>query len=157
MPHKKIVRTALFENEIDFRLIAIHSVAEDYFLAYKINQQLNTLLYNVTEYATSSTNPIFFSRFIWDNESEDCPWELISNQWSTNDSKTVSSPTLFGVETKQRKQLIDELPQVDYLLKLSLYAEDQSLLSKLNKMNEVQFVYEITDNKIKLNPNLIFE
>ena len=83
MLQKRFFLEPEFEDEAVFDLLAIHSPAEDFFLAYKLNEVLNSLLIKVIEEkdndATHSTTS--FNRFVWEQNSGDFVLELIANHF----------------------------------------------------------------------------
>ena len=69
-------------DEIDYDLIAIHSVLEDYRLAYLINQKLPILLNKSKEEVEIHTKEgdAFFSKFTFSDFQKDVQWTLIPNK-----------------------------------------------------------------------------
>lgn len=157
MAHKNFLLTEPDQEVSDFALIAIHSVSEPYLLAFKINRYLNRKLQNVTEFFSDTYDQPFYSRFVETSNYEHNRWELIANQWNNQVEDTPSQNTLFSLHLSQRNLLIKGLNQVDYFLKIPHEEVMHSTINQLYTLNEIHYVYEINDMKIKLNPNLIFE
>ncbi|MGB1971356.1 MAG: IPExxxVDY family protein [Flavobacteriaceae bacterium] len=142
--------------DMGFELLAIHSPSESFFLAYKLNSVLNALFVNATEKKHFNSDEPCFCRFLWQPTSGQESWELIANHyWFKEQNK--HNTTLFAVAVEKKQSLLPALSRVDYFLKLPENTLTAQNLSKIQTLNEIDYVYEITEPKIKLNPNLIFE
>src|SRR5206468_12878430 len=90
----------------DYDLIAIHSPLEDYRLAYFLNQRLPILLNkskNSIE-VTTKDGETFFSKFIFDDETNDMQWSLVQNKneiiiTNANTGQDLFLDTHFKMET----------------------------------------------------------
>ena len=140
----------------DIGLIAIHSSVEAYLLAYKFNQHLSTQFVNLTEKDSGVHSQPLFTRFVWEPTEGEDPWELIANQYVMAEN-TQDDSLLFSIELEKKNYLIDELSEVDFLLKLPSKELVPQKLTAIQKLTQVQFAYAIDKPTIKLNPNLIFE
>ena len=156
MPQKRFFLDNETEDDVVFDLLAIHSPAEDFFLAFKLNEVLNSLLIKVIEHSDSSNNTGYFNRFVWEQNSGDFSWELIANHFFQNEKKEQLSQ-LFPIEIEKKITLIDRLPKVDYFLKVPENSLTTARLSAIQAINEVEMAYKINEPKVKLNPNLIFD
>jgi len=144
------------EDNVVFDLVAIHSPVEDFFLAFKLNEVLNSLLFKVIEERDAKDSTPFFSRFVWEQHSTDFVWELIANHFFYQE-KEEQLFQLFPATIEKKSTLIKDLPKVDYFLKTPENSLTASCLSTIQTINEVEMAYKITDPKVKLNPNLIFD
>ena len=84
-------------DEIDYDLIAIHSLLEDYRLAYFINQKLPILLNKSKEEIEICTKDgdAFFSKFTFSDFLNDVQWTLISNKNEIVVKKKSTGQNLF--------------------------------------------------------------
>ncbi|CAM3941891.1 MULTISPECIES: IPExxxVDY family protein [Flavobacterium] len=151
-------------DEIDYYLIAIHTLLDDYRLAYFINQKLpinlskstNDVQINIKE------GEINFSRFFYNDEESAFSWNLIQNkneviQYSNDNTQNLFSNLTMEVATKA--YLLPEFKKVDYFLKIENNEEDLDLLNVqllLNTIDNVSTVYVVDTNQIKSKNNLIF-
>ena len=151
-------------DEIDYYLIAIHTLLDDYRLAYFINQKLpinlskstNDVQINIKE------GEINFSRFFYNDEESAFSWNLIQNkneviQYSNDNTQNLFSNLTMEVATKA--YLLPEFKKVDYFLKIENNEEDLDLLNVqllLNTIDNVSTVYVVDTNQIKSKINLIF-
>lgn len=141
-----------FEEEESMDLYGLHSPIESYLLAFKLNHNLGSHFKNVTDY---SQQP-FFDRYVWSSTEEGPAWELISNHYILV-KKEEHTSALFTLETEERKTLINTLSEVNYFLKVPQESLDKDYLDRIQKMGEVQLIFSIRDQRIKQNPNLIFD
>ncbi len=156
MPQKRFFLEIETEDDVVFDLLAIHSPAEDFFLAYKLNEVLNSLLIKVIEHSDSSNDSPYFNRFVWEQNSGEDSWELIANHFFQHEQKEQFAQ-LFPTEVAKKITLIDDLPRVDYFLKAPENSLTTTRLSAIQAINEVGMAYKITEPNVKLNPNLIFD
>jgi len=84
-------------DEIDYDLIAIHSVLEDYRLAYFINQKLPIILSRSKDEigVTVKEGEAFFLKYIYNDFKNDIVWSLISNKNEIVIKKNSSGQNLF--------------------------------------------------------------
>ena len=84
-------------DEIDYDLIAIHSVLEGYRLAYFINQKLPIILSKCKEdiSVTVKEGEAFFSKFAFDDLKNGLIWNLIPNKNEIIVKKTSAGKISF--------------------------------------------------------------
>lgn len=160
-----VLRLQLDEfDAIDYDLIAIHSVVEDYRMAFLINQQLPILLYKNPRPIDVSVKEgeVAFSCFVYDDEQDETNWMLIPNKNEIVVRKKSTGQNLFldtQVEIATLVHLLPEFKKVDYFLKLerkgSTKTVDEVLTALLN-INQVSTAYVVDPKKIKSKNNLIF-
>ena len=97
------------EDNVVFDLVAIHSPVEDFFLAFKLNEVLNSLLFKVIEERDAKDSTPFFSRFVWEQHSTDFVWELIANHFFYQEKEEqtyeqiVDEKEIFKKKFKKKK------------------------------------------------------
>lgn len=148
-------------DQIDYNLIAIHTVQEDYKLAYKINQKLGISLFkNDKEIQVDiENNTALFSRFTYDDQENRMIWDLIQNKNKIELPVLKKTIDLFENKSFYRKiSLVSELKNVDFLLKIEFDSQIKikNILNKLNKIDSISTVYEVNVHEIKSKNNLIF-
>lgn len=154
----------LFVDDFDdasYLLFAIHSMIEDYRLAYLLNQVLDIRLRRCSHDVDFEYLKASFPIYEWENEQHDLKWTLVGNICKKEEDSIFSSGTLFDSSLKNIKtyQLIPEMEQVDYFLKIE--NDDQSLsqriiLEKINSIPQIAAVYEVDVHELKSRENLIF-
>ncbi len=151
-------------DEVDYELIAIHSVLEDFRLAYFINQKLPVILSKNKEGMAVKTKDgeAVFSIFSYTDESSDTKWSLVQNKNEIIVKKKSTGQNLFlnnDVEIEYPVFLLQELRRVDYFLKIENNSgafETETLLRILNTIDRITAVYAVIPEKIKSKNNLIF-
>ena len=151
-------------DEIDYELIAIHSVMEDYRLAYFINQKLPIVLSKNKEEigVTVKEGEALFLKFSFNDLKNDIIWSLIPNKNEIVTKKKSVGQNLFlntAVEIATKVYLIPELKKVDYFLKIKnnkdTFDIDQ-IIKQINTIERIASVYTVIPEKIKSKNNLIF-
>ena len=126
--------------DYDFLLIAISCFEKDYRMCWLINKQFNIDLARTedieVEYKDAkSVHSVFSGEF----EDEHCHMTLIKNR----DSEGV---------------LLQELAQIDYLLKIEDYpGEPQELTQILREISQVKAVYQIQPENLRHKEHLIID
>ena len=148
-------------DQIDYNLIAIHTVQEDYKLAYKINQKLGISLFkNDKEIQVDiENNTALFSRFTFDDQENRMIWDLIQNKNKIELPVLKKTIDLFENKSFYRKiSLVSELKNVDFLLKIEFDSQIKikNIINKLNKIDSISTVYEVNVQEMKSKNNLIF-
>ncbi len=150
-------------DEIDYQLIAIHSLLEDYRLAYYINQNLpiNLKKNNGNIHISNKDGETQFTRFIFEDD-KDIAWNLVQNQ---NDAFVASGNKNQGLFANSSNAfsakiyLIPEFKKVNYFLKIE---NDEGaidvleIIKSIKKIDRVSTVYAVAVEKIKSKNNLIF-
>jgi hypothetical protein len=148
---------------IDFELIAIHSSLEDYRLAYFINRDLGLMLEKSPENIgiTIPEGETSFSRFIYDDPSNDCKWSLIQNKNRVVSNKTditsLFEDNRYSVTTNVF--MLPEFKKVDYILKIENTPCEFTIDSLVDNLLSIKYVataYTIDHTKLKSKNNLIF-
>lgn len=151
-------------DEIDYDLIAIHTVLEEYRLAYFINQKLPILLSkNKDEIGvTIKEGEAFFSKYTYDDSMNTILWNLVPNKNEIITRKKSTGQNLFlntAVEIATKVYLLPELKKVDYFLKIENNKGTfnvEEIIKKINTIERIAAVYAVIPEKIKSKNNLIF-
>ena len=151
-------------DEIDYDLIAIHSVLEDYRLAFFLNQKLPILLNKSKEEIEIHTidGDVFFSKFTFSDFLNDVQWNLIPNKNEIIVKKKSTGQNLFlntQVEIATKIYLLSELKKVDYFLKIENNhgnLDISQVLKSIQSIDRIAAVYAVDPEKIKSKNNLIF-
>jgi len=151
-------------DEIDYRLIAIHTSLEDYRLAYYINQNLPIILKksDCNVHISNKDGETQFTRFVFEDEKAGISWDLIQNQNEMLLSPQRVNEGLFAEsynDFSAKVYLIPEFKKVDYFLKIENAAESIDILkiiNKIKKVDRISTVYTVDVENIKSKNNLIF-
>ena len=141
--------------ENDYTLIAIHSNAETYKLAFEINLKLKTNLEKFPFDITFEGNNSIFELYKHVSETYNTILYLISNK-SYEKAKADSSSLFDNLSVS--KYLVPELKKAEYLIKIEGGGfKIDSLIKKLNKIDLIVSCYSAKINNSKSKYNLIFE
>ena len=143
------------ELENNYNLIAVHSNAEPYKLAFQINKKLKTKLIKSPFDVTFGGDNSIFELYKHVSETYNTILYLISNK--SYEKAKVDSPSLFN-NLSVSKYLIPELKKVEYLIKIEGGGfKIESLIKKLNEIDLIVSCYSAKINNNKSKYNLIFE
>ncbi len=143
------------ELENDYNLIAVHSNAEPYKLAFEINLKLKTKLTKSLFDITFKGNRSVFELYKHVSETYNTKLFLISNK-SSDESKAVT-PSLFE-NFSISNHLVPELKKAQFLIKIEGGGfKIESLIKKLNQIDLIVSCYSAKINNNKSKYNLIFE
>jgi len=149
---------------VDYSLIAIHSSLEDHRLAYFINRDLSILLEKSPNDigVTIREGESCFSRFTFEDESNDSIWNLIQNKNRVISAQANTGSSLFddtGMSVSTSVFLMPDLKKVDYILKIENMGPSfsaEAAVEKLLKIPQVATAYVVDHTKLKSKNNLIF-
>ena len=144
--------------EETFSLIGIHTVVEDYKLAYLLNKNLQTHFSKTAEELKfeNEKNEACFSLYHYEETNCEYDWYLISNSVRTENSNNTSELLLSSEITTY---LIPEKKKVDYFIKISgdtNYTHVAKVIEKIKKIDQVVTAYRIDKNSLKSKDFLTF-
>jgi hypothetical protein len=124
-------------NLFDFKVVGISCHLKDYKLCWLLNKtlHLNLVKKNADIEFVSKQGASHHSVFVYKNEDEFTCVSLIKN--------------------RSEGLLINELPGVDYFLKLEGQINDEKLIKKLESMEEILAVFSVDVNTLKSKENFI--
>ena len=151
-------------EENNYTLIAMHSVLEDYRLAFFLNKELPIILTKSPEKfsITNKKGNAVFQKFVYIDVYNGFTWTLIQNKIEiTNTEKSTANSLFFNeeIETETKIFLLPEFKKVDYFLKIDHPENNfdvQETLEKINKIYNLSTVYVVENEHIKSKNNLIF-
>ena len=145
-------------DDLSFTLIAIHSILEDYRLAYFLNRELNLGLERLRE-NIKKDNQASFSHFEWYDVSIDTYWNLINNKGYKVVQPKSSQGMLAFNESNIKVSLLETHKQADFLLKIDneeVYNHTEDVLQKIKNIPQVITCYEINTDQLKHKDQLNF-
>ena len=143
------------ELENDYTLIAIHSNAEAYKLAFEINLKLKTKLEKPIYDITFEGNNSVFELYKHVSETYNTKLYLISNKCS-NETKGRAFSLFESLSVS--KYLIPEIKKAEFLIKIEGGGfKIENLIKKLNEIDSIISCYSTKINNNKSKYNLIFE
>jgi hypothetical protein len=150
-------------EEVDYQLIAIHTVLENYRIAFFINQLLPILLSRNTKDILIETGNQFatFSHFEFNDGKKGIFWSLIENK---KELPVAQSTVLSNLFTEKESftntfYLLPEFKKAAYLLKIEgekKQINTDIIIQQLKTIDQVTTVYSVEKSQIKSKNNLIF-
>ncbi|MDP6922109.1 MAG: IPExxxVDY family protein [Lutibacter sp.] len=146
-----------FELEDDFTLIGIHSVLEDYRLAYLLNQNFGAKFRRFKDSLDFVNSTAVFPLFEFRDSTTEQDFYLINNK-HTSLVEGEENNGLLGNQYTRLSYLVPEKKGVDFFLKIKGAKPAFSLktVHKLNKINQVITAYLIDTDNLKSKNHLIF-
>lgn len=152
------VHTIDFDIDHDYTLIGIHSMLEDYHLAFYLNDRLQLRLTRFKDDLDFKGGNCRFPLYTFEDRENFTNWSLVSNKYFSIDEVSESNRNLFGEETRI-SYLIPEKKQVDYFVKVDGLEDEQKInetLQKINRIHKVITSYTIDALELRSRDNLIF-
>ena len=150
-------------DEPDFSIIAIHTVLEDYRLAFFLNKFLKLSLTRGRDINLKTKNgSIIFRSFVFENGFDDSKWTLIQNKNELTITEHNNQNDLFFNEKKENEIkifLLPEFKQVDYFLKIEhpdCTFDPTEIIKNTAEIYNLSTAYQIENDNIKSKNNLIF-
>jgi hypothetical protein len=146
----------------DFTLIAIHGVIESYYLAYLLNKHLNLRRSRGQKDLTIINNTISAKcpMYEYHNQQQYITYHLFSNRTKITKESNDQSGLFESENAIERRFFIEDLPRVDYLLKVcedgTSFAQEKTLKA-LNQIPQIVTAYTVDIAQLKTKENLIFE
>ncbi|MES2809672.1 MAG: IPExxxVDY family protein [Bacteroidota bacterium] len=132
-----------FEIDLDFVLIAVTTSLKDYRVCYLINKHLN---FNFTKTDDLEVDirpgapPVFFSLYQYSWEASETDFYFIANKGTDG-------------------YLVPEMKKADYFVMIKNYIDEkdlETLITGLNRIQEIVAAVKIDPKKIKSRENLLF-
>ncbi len=142
----------------DYALIGIHTVLNEYKLAYLLNKFLH-VKFSKADYNldfTQKNNESSYSIYEYTDKEYDYDWFLIANVYKST-SKTIST-SLFN-ESDSVMRLVPERKKVDFFLKIEGDFDFDYIVKTIEKINKVPQIitsYEVEVESLKSKDFLIF-
>ncbi len=145
-------------EEPEYSLFAIHSVLEDFHLAFCINRELRLKLRKNPDalHVSAKAGEATFSRFSFYNENQDMEWDLIQNKQEILDMEAQGG-IFSGMTVSTTAYLLPEFAKVDYFLKIENSSGSvPDLAKKIKMIDRVSAAYVVDKTRIKSKNHLIF-
>ena len=145
-------------SDDNYHLIGIHSVLEDYRLAFLLNKYFK-FNFKKASYSLDVKNKnfnSFYSIFEYTNKELALEWFLIANTYKTTVKSNESG--LFN-ENEIITHLLPEKKKIDYFIKIEGDIDDEYIdesIKKINTISQILTSYRIQTNTLKSKNFLIF-
>lgn len=151
-------------EENDYILLAIHSVLEDYRLAFFLNKELPIVLSKSNEKIVlkNKKGTVVCHKYVFEDSFSEVKWTLIQNLNEITIAAINIGANLFNeefVESEIKIYLLPEFKNVDFFLKIDHSENDLDTIEIINKISSIHnlsTVYEVKIDNLKTKNNLIF-
>ena len=147
----------------DYQIIAVHTVLQDYKLAYLLNNELGFKFKRIVpdlDYVIEGKKA-FFSSFEYEDSKNLIDWYLVKNKYKVK-SFTQESLGLFQIEdvfTSSYVYLQPEVKEADFIVKVQgdfLGSKLKILLQQINRIEGIVTAYAVDTVKLNHKEYLIF-
>lgn len=142
----------------DYALVGIHSVLNEYKLAYLLNKHLHVKFskanYNLD--FTQENNESSYSVYEYTDRELDYDWFLITNVYKS--TRKTTSVSLFN-ESESITRLVPEKKKVDFFLKIEGDFDFEYIVKTIELINKIPQIitsYEVEVESLKSKDFLIF-
>ncbi|NBS18423.1 MAG: IPExxxVDY family protein [Flavobacteriia bacterium] len=143
------------DAEDPISIIALNSPCEAYLLAYLINSHCNTC------FSRSQKEILFqegvFECFEWHDEYKGVKMWLISNRCTLTQLQKQKQYSLFDLPETKELYLMQDLKDVDYIIKIESGVEEKRLLEQIETIGEIGYSYLPDPNRLKDISRLNFD
>jgi hypothetical protein len=143
------------DAEDPLSIIALNSPCEAYLLAYLINSHCSTC------FSRSQKEILFqegvFECFEWHDENKGVKMWLISNHCTLTQLQKQKQYSLFDLPETKELYLMQDLKDVDYIIKIESGVEEKRLLEQIETIGEIGYSYLPDPNRLKDISRLNFD
>lgn len=146
------------EIYLDFILLGLNTVIEDYRLVFLINKILPfQLTKSLNPDNIKNKNKIDFEFYKFENEAEEVFWYIIPNQKKVKSQNVSLFLNLFEDTIEELEYFIPEFKKMDYIIKITdTNINTNEFTKKLKEIKNISSVSIIDLKKIKQKNHLIF-
>lgn len=138
-------------NQEEFNLICINSNCESYRLAYLLNMAFNSRFIKSKEEVYHKKYKVKFQSFEWNDRIKGVSCYLFSNRSLLVEDSGEKVGSLFDIPKTKELYLIEELIDVDYILKINSGINTVSLVQAMEKISDVSYFYQPNLSQINLD------
>ena len=149
---KSYILDEIDENE--FSLIAIHSSCEAYFMAFLLNLKCNCKFIRSIKRKGVAQKDFPFEDYEWIDLVNGIEISLFSNRILIFKNEIQKGISLFDVPETKELYLVQDLKEVDYIIKIDSGIEGQTMIEKMESIDQVSYRYLIDQSKLKVDLSL---
>ena len=138
-------------DEYDFSLIALHSSCEPYYLAFLLNSKCQCQFAQKKE-DVKADHP--FESFEWVDPIKGIEIRLFSNRYLKFQKDVQKGSSLFDLPETKELYLIQDLKEVDYIIKIDSGIEDYVMIERIESIDQVSYRHLIDQSQLKIDPRL---
>ena len=149
---KSYILDEIDENE--FSLIAIHSSCEAYFMAFLLNLKCNCRFVRSIKRKGVAQKDFPFEDYEWIDLVNGIEIRLFSNRILIFQNEIQKGISLFDVPETKELYLVQDLKEVDYIVKIDSGIEANMMIKKIESIDQISYLYLIDQSRLSINPNL---
>ena len=141
-------------DEDDFSLIAIHSSCEAYLLAFLLNSKCQCRFAQTKKNKARAPTDYPFESYEWINPIKGIEIRLFSNRFLIFQDDAQKGTGLFDLPETKELYLVQDLKDVDYIIKIDSGIEAESLIKKMESINEISYRFLPDQSQLNLDFSL---
>ena len=141
-------------DEDDFSLIAVHSSCEAYHLAFLLNYKCQCRFTQTQHKKEGLQADCYFVTYEWIDLIKGIEIRLFSNRYLKFRDKLQKGIGLFDIPETKELYLVQDLKDVDYIIKIDSGIEGQTMIEKMESIDQVSYRYLIDQSKLKVDLSL---
>ncbi len=149
---KSYILDEIDENE--FSLIAIHSSCEAYFMAFLLNLNCNCRFIRSIKRKGVAQKDFPFEDYEWIDLVNGIEIRLFSNRILIFKNEIQKGISLFDVPETKELYLVQDLKEVDYIVKIDSGIEANMMIKKIESIDQISYLYLIDQSRLSIDPNL---
>jgi len=149
---KSYILDEIDENE--FSLIAIHSSCEAYFMAFLLNLKCNCRFVRSIKRKGVAQKDFPFEDYEWIDLVNGIEISLFSNRILIFKNEIQKGISLFDVPETKELYLVQDLKEVDYIVKIDSGIEANMMIKKIESIDQISYLYLIDQSRLSIDPNL---
>ena len=149
---KSYILDEIDENE--FSLIAIHSSCEAYFMAFLLNLKCNCRFVRSIKRKGVAQKDFPFEDYEWIDLVNGIEIRLFSNRILIFKDEIQKGISLFDVPETKELYLVQDLKEVDYIVKIDSGIEANMMIKKIESIDQISYLYLIDQSRLSIDPNL---
>ena len=141
-------------DEDNFSLIAVHSSCEAYRLAFLLNSECQCRFTQTKIKNKGLIADYYFATYEWIDLIKGIEVRLFSNRFLKFRDKLQKGSDLFDIPETKELYLVQDLKDVDYIIKIDSGIEGQTMIEKMEPINQVSYRYLVDQRKLKVDLSL---
>lgn len=141
-------------EEDDFSLIALHSSCEAYYLAFLLNSNCQCQFAQKKKKKEGAEADHIFESYEWIDPIKGIEIRLFSNRYLKFQKDVQKGSSLFDLPETKELYLVQDLKDVDYIVKIDSGIEAKSLIKKMESINEISYRFLPDQSQLNLDFSL---
>ena len=141
-------------DEDNFSLIAVHSNCEAYRLAFLLNSECQCRFTQTKFKKKGLPTDSYFVTYEWIDLIKGIEIRLFSNRCLKFRDKLQKGSGLFDIPETKELYLVQDLKDVDYIMKIDSGIEGQTMIEKMEYIDQISYRYLIDQSKLKVDLSL---